>query len=111
MAGALAGVGRLHCTMPESTDVCLRVVFGGGGGGVLLGSGGGACWKTRTQGRGHVTHALGGGGADPGLAGLLHTPDGAAGATWHPRLTAFPKALQESAGPLRRERAAPHGQR
>lgn len=33
----------LHCTMPESTDVCLRVVFGGGGGGVLLGSGGGRC--------------------------------------------------------------------
>lgn len=35
-----------HCTMPESTDVCLRVVFGGGGGGVLLGRGGGRCWKT-----------------------------------------------------------------
>lgn len=34
-----------HCTIPESTDVCLRVVFGGGGGGVLLGSGGGRCWK------------------------------------------------------------------
>lgn len=32
-----------HCTIPESTDVCLRVVFGGGGGGVLLGSGGGRC--------------------------------------------------------------------
>lgn len=35
--------------MPESTDVCLRVVFGGGGGGVLLGSGGGRCWKTDRQ--------------------------------------------------------------
>lgn len=32
-----------HCTIPESTEVCLRVVFGGGGGGVLLGSGGGRC--------------------------------------------------------------------
>lgn len=35
----------LHWTIPESTDVCFRVVFGGGGGGVLLGSGGGRCWK------------------------------------------------------------------
>lgn len=33
----------LHWTIPESTDVCFRVVFGGGGGGVLLGSGGGRC--------------------------------------------------------------------
>lgn len=35
----------LHWTIPESTDVCFRVVLGGGGGGVLLGSGGGRCWK------------------------------------------------------------------
>lgn len=51
--GGRGGRARgLHCTMPESTDVCLRVVFGGGGGGVLLGSGGGRCWKTdRRQGR------------------------------------------------------------
>lgn len=33
----------LHWTIPESTDVCFRVVLGGGGGGVLLGSGGGRC--------------------------------------------------------------------
>lgn len=43
--------------MPESTEVCFRVVFGGGGGGVLLGSGGGRCWKTRMGGA-HITDAL-----------------------------------------------------
>ena len=41
---------RVHCTIPESTEVCLRVVLGGGGGGVLLGSGGGRCWKTENEG-------------------------------------------------------------
>ena len=43
---------RCHCTIPESTDVCLRVVFGGGGGGVLLGSGGGRCCKTENKAAG-----------------------------------------------------------
>lgn len=46
-----------YWTIPESMEVCFRVVFGGGGGGVLLGNGGGRCWKNEKK-RGGVFKTL-----------------------------------------------------